>query len=294
MATKPGVSVDVALRAGAALGEGPVWDPIAQTLIWVDIEGRLVHRYDPVSATDRSARVSGRVGFAAPRAGGGLVLAMEHSFVLLDEDGAGETEMARVELDAPTRMNDGNCDSAGRLYAGTMALDERSPVGALYRLDPDGSVERVLDGVVESNGLDWSTDGDTMYYIDSATRSLDAFDFETVTGRLSGRRRIVQFAPEDGTPDGLSVDSEGLIWIAFWGGWSVRRHTPDGALVGAVSLPAAHVTSCAFGGEALDDLYITSATEGLSTPELTKQPDAGSLFRHRPGVTGRPQNAFAG
>lgn len=293
MATKPHVPVDVALKAGAALGEGPVWDAAAQELIWVDIEGRLVHRYDPASGADRGLRVSGRVGFAAPRVGGGLVLAMEHSFVLLDDDGE-EVELARVEPDAPTRMNDGNCDAAGRLYAGTMAFDEQSPVGALYRLDPDGSVERVLDGVVESNGLDWSTDGETMYYIDSARRSLDAFDFDSATGRLSGRRRIVEFAPEDGTPDGLTVDSEGLMWIALWGGWSVRRLAPDGALVSVVNLPAAQVTSCAFGGEGLDDLYVTSAKEGLSTLELAKQSDAGSLFRHRPGVMGRPQHAFGG
>jgi sugar lactone lactonase YvrE len=286
--------LEVAVAASSALGEGPVWDIDGHELIWVDIEQRLFHRFDPASGTDEIVPTSGRVGFASPRAGGGFVLAMEHSFVTVNEEGVGEVVLAQVEPDAPTRMNDGNCDSLGRLYAGTMAFDEQSSVAALYRLDPDGSVEQLLDGVIESNGLDWSSDGETMYFIDSATRSLDAFDFDLTTGRISGRRRIAAYAETEGTPDGLTVDREGFIWIAFWDGWSVRRYSPDGDLVREVRLPTAHVTSCAFGGPELDELYITSAREGLSGANLANQPYAGALFRYRPGIRGRPQHKFGG
>jgi sugar lactone lactonase YvrE len=287
------VSVDVAVPAAAELGEGPVWDATERRLIWVDIEGRLVHRYDPLSRIDQEVRMSGRVGFAAPRRGGGTVLAMEHTFAVTGPAG-GLVIVATVEPTAPTRMNDGNCDSRGRFYAGTMALDERSPVGSLYRLDPDGAVERILRNVTVSNGIDWSLDGETMFYVDSATQTVDAFDFDLSAGRVSNRREFVRLGADEGTPDGITIDAEGCVWVALWGGWSVRRYTAAAELDLVVTLPAQNITSMAFGGELLDELYVTSAREGLTDSELSAQPEAGALFRCRTGVFGRAQHVYVG
>lgn len=286
--------VDVVVPAVAVLGEGPVWDATQRRLIWVDIEGCTLHRYDPVSREDQTVTTSGRIGCAAPRRGGGLVLAMEHTLAVTDRFDGDVEVIATVEPAAPTRMNDGNCDSAGRFYAGTMALDERAPVGALYRLDPDGAVERILGDVTVSNGIDWSLDGETMFYVDSASQSVDAFDFDVTAGRISNRRPLVRFTVDEGIPDGLTVDAEGCVWVALWGGSSVRRYTSGGELERVVRLPAQHITSAAFGGDLLDELYVTSAREGLSESELDAQPEAGALFRCRTGIVGRAQHVYAG
>lgn len=291
MTLASGVAVELA--AGAVLGEGVVWDVARRELVWVDIERGAVHRYDPASGSDDQISLDGRVGFAAPCASGGLVVGVEHTFARLDPGGELH-ELARVEPDAPTRLNDGNCDRRGRLYAGTMDLAECSPVGALYRLDPDGTIESILEGVTVSNGLDWNDAGDTMYYVDSATGTLDALDFDEDTGRVSGRRALANVGSATAMPDGLTVDSEGFIWVALWGGWSVRRFSPSGGLDRVVRLPTAHVTSCGFGGPALDQLYISSAREGLAESELAEQPLAGALFRHSPAIVGRKQHQFGG
>ncbi len=287
------ISVDVAVPAAAELGEGPVWDATERRLIWVDIEACLIHRYDPLTQVDDHVRVSGRVGYASPRRGGGIALAMEHTLAVTNAGGE-PVVVATVEPTAPTRMNDGNCDSRGRLYAGTMALDERSPVGSLYRLDPDGAIENILQNVTVSNGIDWSLDGETMFYVDSASQSIDAFDFDLTAGRISNRREFVRFSTDDGTPDGITIDAEGCVWVALWGGWAVWRYTADGELDIVVKLPTQNITSAAFGGDRLDELYVTSAREGLTDSELEAQPDAGALFRCRTGVVGRAQHVYAG
>jgi sugar lactone lactonase YvrE len=191
-------------------------------------------------------------------------------------------------------MNDGNCDSAGRFWAGTMGLNEEPGAGALYRLDPDLNVTKVLDAVTISNGIDWSLDDSLMYYVDSDTFCVDVFDFDPDAGAISNRRAFVSVSAADGLPDGLTVDSEGYVWVAFWGGSCVRRYAPDGSLDLVVSLPTRHVTSCAFGGAGLDELYITSATEGLTEADLAQEPHAGALFRCKPGVVGRPEHVFLG
>jgi sugar lactone lactonase YvrE len=288
------VVVDVAVPAAAVLGEGPVWDATSRRLLWLDIEGRNLHWYDPISRVDRSVATTDRVGAAALRRRGGLVMATEHAFALTAGDDDAPVVIATVEPSAPTRMNDGNCDSRGRFYAGTMALDERSPVGGLYRLDPDGAVEQILSNVTVSNGIDWSLEGETMFYVDSTAQSLDAFDFDVTAGRISNRRTVVRFSLDEGTPDGLTIDREGYVWVALWGGWSIRRYTAGGELDRTVTLPAENITSAAFGGESLDELYVTSAREGLTESELDDQPDAGALFRCRPGVVGRTQHMYAG
>ncbi len=295
MSVTVSLSVELALAACAEVGEGPVWDDSTGTLLWVDIPRGLVHRFDPATGSDTAHSIGQAVGAVATRKHGGLVLALREGFGLLDEDGGRFRLVCGVERDLTgSRMNDGKCDSAGRFWAGTMAIDLRAAAGTLYRLDIDHSVEPILSGLTISNGLAWSLDDQTMYFVDSATNGIDAFDYEAERGSIRNRRRIVQIPAADGMPDGLTIDTDGCLWVALWGGGAVRRFGPDGTLLAVAELPVAQVTSCAFGGERLDELYVTTASNGLSPEERRSQPQAGDLFRIQPGVRGLPAMRFGG
>lgn len=283
------------LDARAELGEGPIWDPEGQQVIWVDILKGLVHLFDPAASSDRTIAVGQPVGAVALRRSGGLVLAMRDGFGLLNLATGRADLIAAVEADRPAnRMNDGKCDPAGRFFAGTMALDEKAGAGTLYRLDRDRSVRPVLRGVTISNGLDWSPDNRLMYYVDSPTQRVDVFDYDVATGSFTTRRPFVQIDPSVGAPDGLSVDAEGGVWVVLWGGGAVHRYAPDGRLDRRITVPASNPTGCTFGGPDLMDLYITSSTMGLSRDRVSSEPHAGGLFRCRPGVAGRRSHQFAG
>ena len=291
------VEAEVVLDAHASVGEGPTWDERTKSLVWVDIMGGAVHVYDPASGQDHVVEVGQPVGAAALREAGGLVLALRDGVGLLDADLGNLQIVADVEAEVPTnRFNDGKCDAAGRFWAGTMATDEvTTGAGALYRVDPDYSVRRVLSGVTLSNGLDWSADNRRMYYIDSPTQGVDTFDFDLEQGTLGARRRLISIPADEGLPDGMTIDAEGGLWVALHGSGTVRRYLPDGRLERVIRVPKARlVTCCAFGGPDLGDLYITSMRRGLSAEALREQPLAGALFRCRPGVQGRAPHRFAG
>ena len=235
----------------------------------------------------------GIVSLALPRRRGGAVIGLPDGLHVLD----GERSPLLVPIDAArtdTRTNDGACDAAGRLWVGTMALDEASPLGGLYRVDADLSVTTVLTGTTISNGLGWSPSGDRFYFIDSPTRRVDVFDFDPETGALEDRRRFAAVEVEGAVPDGLAVDAEGGVWVALHGGWGLHRYAPDGELAAVVDLPVARITSCCFGGADLRDLYVTTRRDGLSAGELAEQPLAGALLRLDAGVAGLPTHAFAG
>lgn len=289
------VPVDLIVDAHADVGEGPFWHPREGVLYWVDIVGSLVHRYDPASGDDTAIDVGQAVGAARPRASGGLVLAVRDGFAALDP-ATGRVEMlAEVEQDDPTnRMNDGACDSAGRFWAGTMSFSERQGAGSLYRLGTDHAVTKLLDNLTVSNGIGWSSDDRLMYYIDSATHRLDVFDYDPQAGTIANRRQLAAIDVAGAVPDGLTVDAEGYIWVAHWGGWAVHRYAPDGRLDRTVALPVSQVSACAFGGPDLRDLYITSASHSLSPDQLGREPHAGGLFRCRPGIAGVPTNSYRG
>ena len=289
------IETSIALDAHAELGEGPVWDDDAGCLYFVDILAGRVHRFNPGSGAVRTYGVHRLVGAVAATLHSDLVLAERGGFARLDLDTGAVHDMARVPDRAPDlRMNDGKCDPAGRFWAGTMALDERARAGALYRLDPNGVVSTILSSVSISNGLDWSADGRRMFFIDSPTQRIDVFDFDLAMGTIANRRPFVEIAPDLGTPDGLTIDGEEHVWVALWGGGAVHRYRPDGALDAAVALPVAFPTSCAFGGSDLRDLYITTAAVRLSAEERARQPEAGGVFRCRPGPAGRRANRFKG
>ncbi|OLF13420.1 SMP-30/gluconolactonase/LRE family protein [Actinophytocola xanthii] len=284
------MNVEVVLEAHATLGEGPVWDPRENVLRWVDIEPGEVHRFDPASGEDTAFAVGEPVGTVAARAGGGLVLATASGIWACRADGADRRLLHAIDTDPPGgRFNDGKADPWGRFWAGTM-LEGTDGAAALYRLDREGPPRPVVTGVSVSNGLGWSPDGTTMYYVDTQTRGVDAFDHDPETGSITNRRRFAEV--ERGWPDGLTVDAEGGVWVALWDGWGLCRFAPDGRREELVELPAQRVTSCAFGGPELSTLYITSARTGLR--DLDGQPLAGALFSAKPGVSGQAPGEWAG
>jgi sugar lactone lactonase YvrE len=270
----------------AQLGEGAHWDPGANVLYWVDAPAGLVYRLD----TDGNLHhwdAGQPVNAVVPRASGGLVLTAGDGFLVMDTSTGSVTPLAPVEADKPaTKMNDGACDRAGRFYAGTMAADESPGQGALYRLDPDLSLTQLRTGVGISNGIGWSPDETRMYYVDSLAYRIDVMDYDPATGETGRPRVLASLGHGEVMPDGLTVDADGYIWVAVWGGSAVQCYRPDGRLCQIVKVPSANVTSCAFGGPGLDVLYITSAAGPGAAP--------GALFSCRPGVTGQPSHPFRG
>lgn len=285
------------LEAGTELGEGPVWDHDRACLLFVDIMRGHIHQFHPRTGAHRVVEVGQPVGAVAPTVRGDWVAAAKDGFVRVDPSSGRSTLIAAVEADMPAnRMNDGYVDARGRFWAGTMDMTETGPTGSLYRLDPDGSVHHVLAGATISNGVDWSPDGRRMYYIDTPTDRVDVLDFDADSGAVSNRRpfAVIPAQPGAGHPDGLVVDAEGHVWVGMWGGGALRRYAPDGALVRVVPFPVSRVTKCAFGGDDLGDLYATTAFIGMDAAARAREPQAGGLFRLRPGVRGRPPHRFGG
>lgn len=290
------MEVELITDARAQLGEGPVWDTRAGRLFWVDIEGQRLHALEPGSGNTQVWEVGCRVGAAVPREQGGMLLATEHGLETFELADASRQLLAAPEDEPPTnRFNDGKCDARGRFWAGTMSMVRTPRAGSLYVLEPNHQVRRVLGDVTTSNGLDWSADHRTMYYIDTPTMMVRAFDFDLENATLDNQRVAICFPEGVGRPDGMTADVEGMLWIAHWDGGRVTRWEPDtGRLLRTIHLPADRVTSCAFGGSDLDVLYITTARHGLDAEQRRQQPHAGSLFAARPGVAGRPAHRYAG
>jgi sugar lactone lactonase YvrE len=288
---------EVAVAAGAELGERPVWDHAGSCLIWVDINAGRLHRYRPGGGNELALELPAAIGAAAPRRGGGYVLAAGDGFRLTRADGSTETGPLRPPgMGADIRFNDGACDPAGRFWAGTVAADVRPGAGALYRLDPDGTITALLTGVTESNGIGWSPDAATMYYIDSGEPEprVRSFPFDPAAGTIGPSLDLVRFPAGPVVPDGLVVDTEGCLWVALWGGWEVRRYSPAGQLLAAHPVPAECPTCPGFGGPDLADLYLTTAWQGMDEQQRAGQPLAGHLLRARVGAHGHPVAAFAG
>ena len=285
----------IAVEAGDLIGEGPAWESARRSLLWTDIAGRRIHRLDPTTGETWIRPLAQMAGAVLPRAAGGLALCLEDGVYLTDSDEGELRLLAAVEADdATTRLNDVKTDQAGRLWGGTMALDARPGAGAFYRITAQGEVTVVERPVTISNGIEWSSDGSLMYYIDTATGRMDAFDFDLVSGSATARRPFIRFDESFGVPDGMTVDAEGGLWVAFYDGWAVRRFRSDGTLDRTIDLPAARTTSCCFGGSSLDQLYVTSARAGLSKSQLAEQPHAGALFVIDAGTSGLPITPFAG
>lgn len=290
--------VELVFDSKNELGEGPMWSVEEQALYWVDIMGHAFHRLDPATGAHERYDIGQTVGTVVLRESGGFVLALQDGFYFWDKD-SGLQQIADPEPDKPgNRFNDGAVDRQGRFWAGTMNNAETGAAdGALYRLDTDQSVHKMVTDIKISNGLGWSPDNMTMYYCDTGYRRIWAYDFDPTSGAIENRRdfAVVPDEPGEGGPDGLTVDSEGFVWSARWEGWKIVRYDPAGKIEREVSIPAARVTSVMFGGPNLDDLYVTSARRGFDeAKDNATQPSAGSIFRLRPGVNGIPEAAYGG
>ncbi|MBL6946573.1 MAG: SMP-30/gluconolactonase/LRE family protein [Rhodospirillales bacterium] len=280
---------------GAVLGEGPVWVAAEGAVYFVDIKQTAVHRYTPATSATETWRLGQQICSVTPRNQGGFIVTTRHGFAFLNLSSGEVDEIAETEVGKPdNRFNDAKADPQGRLWAGTMDDTESdAEAGTLYRLDADFSWRAMDKGYGVTNGPAFGIDGKTMYHTDSPARRIYAFDLDEA-GRISNKRIFIEFAEEDGYPDGMTVDADGYLWVAHYRGWRVSRFSPEGKLDRAVPLPVAQVTSCVFGGAELDTLYVTSASQTLDENELRGQPLAGGLFEISVGVGGVPTAKFAG
>eukprot|EP01112_Ceratiomyxa_fruticulosa_P016863 TRINITY_DN5152_c0_g1_i1.p1 TRINITY_DN5152_c0_g1~~TRINITY_DN5152_c0_g1_i1.p1 ORF type:complete len:290 (-),score=65.00 TRINITY_DN5152_c0_g1_i1:23-892(-) len=275
----------------AQLGEGPNWIVRDQVLLWVDIDKMTVNFFDPKNNTHKEIQLDSKVGTAVTRKhGGGVVVAIQKGLANLDvETGRYEVFASPEEHIPSNRFNDGKCDIRGRFWAGTMdSTASGAPVGALYTLETDGkTLTKKVSDVGISNGLTWSLDHKTMYYIDSPLRRIDAFDYNVETGEIANRRTIINVPKGEGIPDGMTIDEEGKLWVALWEGSAITRWDPvTGNSLLKIPLPAKRITSASFGGPDLSELYVTSASKGDPYPN-------GALFRiTNLGVKGVPEPQF--
>ena len=284
--------------ANDLLGEGPYWNPKDRTLTRVDVHaGNRVTCY-PDTGEQVTRTLGAPLSFAVPRSSGGFVAGVGMRVVLLAQDGSLRTLADLATELSHNRLNDAVCDSLGRLWVGTMSTKTPRSLGtgeaALFRIDPDGSYEKVLSGLTLSNGMDWLNDGRTLLHIDSDQHRIDQYDVNVKSGRLNSRSTFVDFDSNLGLPDGMTVDSGNGVWLAFFGSGQVRHYSSDGVEDDRIDLPVSCPTSVMLGGHDLRDLFITTSSHRLSPAEATQQPLAGSLFRYRVTVAGRLQYQFAG
>ena len=279
------------------LGEGPVWDTGNQRLLWVDILNGNLHQFYPETGAGSIFEAGKFVGSIVLRQNNGIIAALQDGFTEIDLHIGSIKDLSTPDCHpAGNRFNDGKCDKKGRFWAGTMSLAEIEGAGKLYMLDTDQTITVKVENVTISNGLAWSADDKLFYYIDTPTRKVVAYDYNIETGSIKNKRTVITIPEGFGYPDGMTIDTDGMLWIAFWDGWKVARWDPfTGALLLQVELPVARVTSCTFGGKNMDDLYITTAKTGLSQVELIEQPLAGALFviKHS-GFRGIPPYKYNG
>ena len=283
------------LEMNSQLGEGAFWDTETQELYWVDILGMKLHIYDPHNKTDRTFQLPSRVGTVVPQTDSTVVVALEDGIYLQNTKSGSLKQLSNIEADLPgNRFNDGKCDPNGNLWVGSMHLAEKEPVAKLYKVNAKGETETMLDNITISNGIVWTKDAKTMYYIDTPTGKIRAFDYDKSKATISNERVAVVVPDSLGFPDGMAIDAEDKLWMGMWNGNAVIRFDPiTGTVMSKIEVPAHNVTSCAFGGPNLDELYITTATVDMTEEEKVQYPLAGSLFKVKPGVKGVPSPLFA-
>lgn len=262
------------------LGEGPVWNPLDNRIYWIDIVKGQIHSNDVTCNNPHTLATEDMIGSFAFCEDGRMIAALQKGLVFIDPKTGQQEMIGDPESHLPmNRFNDGKCDPAGRFWAGTLPLSEDHPGGSLYRVDRDLSIHKQLGDVTISNGLSWSHDHQFFYFIDTPALRVDRFDYDNKSGSLANRQTILHIDPKDGYPDGMTIDKEGMLWIAHWGGWQVTRWDPSsGQKIDNIKLPVSQVTSLCFGGENFNTLFITSARRGLSEESLLEEPLAGTTF----------------
>jgi len=278
----------------AQLGEGAFWDYATKRLYWVDILSKKVFIYDPETHTNIGFELPSQVGTVVPQTSDTYVVALEDGIYLKNVKTDSLFRLSDIEADFPiNRFNDGKADPNGNLWVGSMNLEEKDPTGALYKVTPKGQATKMLSGITISNGIVWSKDANTMYYIDTPTGVIRAYDFDKENNTISNERIVVKVPVHLGYPDGMTIDEEDKLWVGMWNGNAVIRFDPlTGGVLDRIEVPAHNVTSCAFGGPNLETLYITTASVDMTDEEREQFPLAGSLFRVKPGVKGVPTTRF--
>ena len=293
------IKAEILINLGCDIGEGPLWDEKNQKLYFVDLLKNNIHIMDYGTVKVKTITLDQNVGCISLREHGGLVAGLQHGFYFINEK-SGEIELINdPENDKPNnRFNDGKCDCRGRFWAGTMSKDldsgygDNTPQGALYCLDTNGKVTRKLEKAAISNGLAWSHDNKTMYYIDSPTYKIAAYSYNPDTGGIVFQNIAMDLNGYHGMPDGMCIDEEDMLWVGFWGGGVIRRIDPlKHYILEEIPLPALNITSLAFGGPNMDELFIAS---GNRDTDINKYPSAGAVFRIKPGVKGPYAYRFKG
>lgn len=291
------IIANVAYSYASELGEGALWDERRSKLWWVDITRGHLHLFDPKTKINKTFQLDSPVGTVVLEDGADIIVAVKNGFGRYDTESGVFEMIAMVEHEnSSIRFNDGKCDPVGRFWAGTLAEDGTRNIGKLFSLGNDLSVTCKISGVGISNGLGWSPTGDKMYYIDSMSQKIVAYTYDKVRGDISDPEVVVKIDSTEGTPDGMCVDEEGMLWVALWdGGKVIRIHPESSERLCEVIVPnVKKVTSCTLGGENLTTLFITTASQGLTLSEKREQPNAGSLFVAEVGVRGLPVNLFKG
>lgn len=272
--------IEVAVGKPCILGEGPVWDSKTKRLLYVDIINGTVHEYDPATGDCKTIDVHQMVGAIAICNDGNLLAALKEGLAIINRRTGKLDLFSFPESHLPAnRFNDGKCDPSGRFWIGSMHVDETANAGTVYMLETNLSVSKKIENTTISNGMAWSPDQQIFYYIDTPTMNVVAYDFDNASGTIKNKRAVISVKEKDGHPDGMTVDTDGMLWIAHWNGWQVARWNPNtGEKLFSLSMPVANVTSCTFGGDGLTDLYITTAKKGLTDEESKNQPLAGNLF----------------
>jgi sugar lactone lactonase YvrE len=274
------------------LGEGPMWNRERNSLFWVDIERKSIYEFSEVSQAFHEWELGYRVSMIVQDVDGHLILALQGGLAKFDLHTRELHWLIDIEKNiAGNRSNDGGCDAKGRIWIGTMDINFKQGAGSLYYFDKNIQLKKQLQQVTISNGLVWTADNKKAYYIDSPTQTVKSYDFNLETGNLSSPKTVIQIPKEMGTPDGMSIDEEGMLWIAHWGGFGVYRWNPhDGKFLEKIEVPAPNVSSCTFGGQNMDQLFITTARQELSDAALEKYPDSGSVFTTKMPVKGIAAN----
>ena len=284
----------VAYASSNILGEGPVWHDERQSLLWVDIEGQFIHELKWPGKEVEMWQMPQRIGMLAVENKNEVMVALQHGLAKFNLETKELEWVSEIEKDINTnRPNDGKCDVKGRLWLGTMDLECNKDSGSLYCIEKDLSVTQKLTGLTISNGLAWSLDGKRLYFIDSSTYKIECYLFNADMGTIAFEKTVINVPVNMGMPDGMTIDEEGMLWIAHWNGFAVYRWNPyTGGLLDKIPLPVPQVTSCTFGGENLDVLFITTAKVGLNEEQLLQYPLSGHVFVAQPGVKGSVANKF--
>jgi len=283
-------SVELAFRINSCVGEGPLWDDRSRTLFWIDVLEGKVFNFNPITQKNAEIEIGKHVGAIALTDANEIVAAARDEIVSVDLSNSSITSLIRVINNERFRFNDGRVDAKSRFVVGSMGYEPKLGTAALYSITLPKKIDTVLENVGLSNGLCWSQDNNKFFYIDTLTSQIAEYSYDLETGQVSNRRTVITFDTSQGSPDGMTIDREGNLWVAFWGGGCVRRISPMGQIISEIPLPVSRVTSAAFGGENFNRLFITTASYLLSEQELAREPLAGSLFVLETDTQGFPEH----